>query len=372
MPDRPTASVAVVGAGPAGSTLATLLAKAGIDTVIFHAARGPKHCGGGIPPRAFDRLPLLRRFNAPRIDACRISFSAPGADAAPPVELPRPLAVFDRAAFDRALRGEAEAAGARLVTARVRRIGRRGSSWAIETDGGTWRAGFLAGADGASGIVRRLLSTPFPAAALSLCAGYYLPAPDPARISIGFMGGAASYAWLFPGPSAASAGIVAPLAGARGERLRGRLRAWLEASNPGVRFDWSRPYAALVPTPGLRVGRVGGGAWALVGDAAGVADPATREGIYFSMRSSALLARCIDRSRPAAYPVLLRALLLMWHGPTLLARRLFFNETGVERFVHALRTRPAARAAAGRFIAGPSGYRRFAIEFLLSALRAEE
>ncbi|HOE26291.1 MAG TPA: NAD(P)/FAD-dependent oxidoreductase [bacterium] len=367
-----TASVAVVGAGPAGSTLAALLAGAGIDTVIFHAARGPKHCGGGIPPRAFDRMPLLRRLAAPRADACRISFFAPGAGAAPSIELPRPISVFDRAAFDRALRGEAEAAGARLVAEGVRRIERRGSSWAIEAGGKAWRAGFLAGADGATGIVRRLLSTPFSAEALSLCAGYYLAPPEPGRISIGFVGGAASYAWLFPGPSAASAGIVAPLAGSRGERLRRRLRAWLEASHPGVRFDWSRPYAALVPTPGLRAGRVGGGGWALAGDAAGLADPATREGIYYSMRSAALLARCIVRSRPAAYPALLRLLLLGWHGQTLLARRLFFTETGVERFVCALRSRPAARRAAGRFIAGPPGCGRFALDFLISSLRAGE
>lgn len=368
MPNRRIASVAIVGAGPAGSTLAALLARAGFATLLFHAVGRPKHCGGGVPPRAFDRLPLLRGLAAPRAEIRRISFSAPGAGAAPPVELPRPLAVFDRAALDRALRDEAERSGARLVSACVRRIEKRGASWEIEAGDGTYGAGFLAGADGVSGIVRRFLSTPFPPAALSLCAGYYLAAPDPGRISIGFTGVKASYAWLFPGPTAASAGIVAPLAGWRGEQLRRLLRAWLEAEYPGFRFNWTRPYAAVVPTPGLSAERLGGTAWALVGDAAGAADPATREGIYFSMRSSALLARCLIRNRPAAYPALLRVLLLSWHVPTLLARRFFFTEAGTERFVRALRARAASREAVGRFIAGPLSCGRFAPEFLRSTI----
>ncbi len=169
-------------------------------------------------------MPLLRRLAAPRADACRISFFAPGAGAAPSDRAAPPDLGFDRAAFDRALRGEA-GRGRPPVAEGVRRIERRGSSWAIEAGGKAWRAGFLAGADGATGIVRRLLSTPFSAEALPALRGL-LPRPSRARPHLDRLRGRGGVVRVaLPGPSAASAGIVAPLAGSRGERLRRRLRA---------------------------------------------------------------------------------------------------------------------------------------------------
>lgn len=51
--------VAVVGAGPAGSTAARLLAARGADVALFEARRlpRPKLCGGGLTPKAQRLVP---------------------------------------------------------------------------------------------------------------------------------------------------------------------------------------------------------------------------------------------------------------------------------------------------------------------------
>lgn len=355
--------VAIAGAGPAGSALARALALGGIEAMLFHDPSRGKHCGGGLPPRAFALDPWLRALPAPRAAISRICISS-CADGACDIDLPAPLSIFDRAALDESLREEAARAGARVVAARVTAIRRERGSWRITAGGREHRAGFLAGADGASSLVRRILSSPLPAGALSLCAGYYAPPPDPRVVSIGFTGPTASYAWIFPGPGLASAGIVAPLPGNRGDSLRRALRGWMAARFPDFRFDYSRPYAALVPTAGLRTGRVYGGGWALVGDAAGVADPVTREGIFFAIRSAELLASTLRGGRPWLYPLLLRADLLRRHGASSVVRRCLFTEQYTAGYTRALSRCAGARRAAGRFIAGPLGFGRFACENL--------
>ena len=51
--------VAVIGAGPAGCAAATALATRGLTVVLLEKAVLPRYktCGGGILPRAFQRLP---------------------------------------------------------------------------------------------------------------------------------------------------------------------------------------------------------------------------------------------------------------------------------------------------------------------------
>lgn len=354
------ASVGIVGAGPAGSALARALACGGATVTLFHDPSRPKHCGGGVPPRAFSRIPWLGGIEAPRAELSRLRLSSPQGGACR-IDLPSPLSIFDRAALDASLRDAAARAGAIIVPARVTAIRRERAGWRLAAGGREHRAGFLVGADGVSSLVRRTLSRPFPPGALSLCAGYYLPAPDPGTVSVGFHGPPAAYTWVFPGPGGrASAGIVAPREGRRGEELRRILRDWLEDEFPAFRFDWSRPYAALVPTAGLRPDGVGGKGWALIGDAAGVADPVTREGIFFSVRSAELLASSILAGRPRSYPLLLGVQLLRWHAASLLVRRRLFNARFTGRYIRFLCRRADARREAGDFISGRLGFGRYA------------
>src|SRR5207247_1913658 len=68
-------------------------------------------------------------------------------------------------------------------------------------------------------------------------------------------------------------------------------------------MDHAEFYSAPVPCLRYRSWKnnvIAGNRWALVGDAAGLVDPITAEGIYFAFRSGEILAENIDR--PDAYP----------------------------------------------------------------------
>ena len=63
-------------------------------------------------------------------------------------------------------------------------------------------------------------------------------------------------------------------------------------------------YSALIPSlrsRTLRSNKIQGQGWALLGDAAGFADPITCEGIYYALRSGELLARALTQSRLDSY-----------------------------------------------------------------------
>src|SRR5262245_4529605 len=133
--------IAVIGAGPAGSTAAAGLARLGHDVTLYDRSFDrEKPCGGGVPAAGLARLfaaadramtagshPGDARTSAP---AARPSRARPGGDTAARadgfeartialeapsgtiarVELPGPLAVFSRRALDRTLWDAAAAA----------------------------------------------------------------------------------------------------------------------------------------------------------------------------------------------------------------------------------------------------------------------
>ena len=118
-----TADVIVVGAGPAGSSVALRLAQAGLDVLVLEKARFPREkvCGDGLTPRAVKALtgmgiPMApadgwRRTKGVRMVAggSRLELSWPELSSYPGYGMVR-----GRPAFDETLARHAQKAGAQL------------------------------------------------------------------------------------------------------------------------------------------------------------------------------------------------------------------------------------------------------------------
>jgi geranylgeranyl reductase family protein len=299
--------VAVIGAGPSGSWTATLLARHGARVVLIDPSHPrEKPCGGGITGRALaligDALPA-GRLPAVRIRSARFMESNKGAHA--DVCLPTDstaLVVSSRAEFDGALLATAQHAGADLQSMRVTDIRRVGGGFeVIASNGVSIRTPFVIGADGANSLVRRKVSTPFRRSQLSIATGYFAHGVTSDRIVIEMFADPPGYIWSFPRPDHLAVGICAQAnAGIGVEALRLMVRRWIESTHiaDGARLvPYAWPIPSLSSDDFLSLDLAGPG-WLTVGDAAGLVDPITREGIFFALQSAVAAADAIASAAP--------------------------------------------------------------------------
>jgi len=348
---------AVVGAGPAGSFLAYHLARDGAAVSVFdHSHPREKPCGGGLTGKALDLLPPVPPEDplpARLVASCRFeSGSGEGVD----LELPRPVAVGARRDLDAWLLRRATDSGARHVGERVVEVDAAGR---VRTTRGREESfDLIVGADGAGSLVRRTFLTPIPAARRAMAAGWF--APGTSEMVVRFTPGLAGYLWLFPRLDHVGVGICAPLASAPTPVMVERLRLEVARSFPALLDADARIYAHTIPSPSKdprTILEIAGPRWALVGDAAALADPVTGEGIYYALRSALVLADTLRRGgTPAAYPE--RA--LDDFGRELLkaaALRDRFFTPGLSRRMIAFSARsPAIRRVLTELVLGEQGY----------------
>jgi flavin-dependent dehydrogenase len=347
--------VAVVGAGPAGSLVAAKLAAGGAEVLLFDPSHPrEKPCGGGLTLKALDALPPEPPDDplpARRVSRCR--FEADG--AAVEVVLGEPMAVASRRELDAWLLRRATQTGARHVAERVVEVGRG----EVRTAAGRQRFDLVVGADGATSLVRRSFLGPFPKERLVMAVGFYVPGTAPLLVRM--TPPLAGYVWLFPRPDHVGIGICAPLGAVPTRALVERLEREVAMSLPGKADPRAVRYAHTIPCPSSdprSILEAAGDGFALVGDAAGLADPITGEGIFYALRSAALLAETLlEDGSPARYPE--RALEDFGLELTRAARlhRRFYSPGFTGRMVRYAERSGAIRSVLIDLILGRQGYR---------------
>jgi menaquinone-9 beta-reductase len=151
------ADVAIVGAGPGGSTLAALLARRGHSVALIDRDAFPrdKLCGEFL---SYDALPIVDALNvdlgdAPEITSCRVV----GRNRTYAFDFPHPARGVSRMFLDAALHRCAIDSGAQAITATATAVSRD----SVAYDGGTVRARVIAGAWGRWGRFDQQLGRAF-------------------------------------------------------------------------------------------------------------------------------------------------------------------------------------------------------------------
>ncbi len=285
-----TCDVIVVGAGPGGSTAAHDLAQAGADVLLLDRADFPrdKPCGGGVLISAVKMLPYsLDPVTEQTITCFRVRYKRSWEFEH---RYHEPLAIMtQRSRLDAFMVEQAVAAGAKFRDGSpVRSID--GTSVTL-ANGDVHEAGVIIAADGANGIVRRALGLPRLRGAVALegnadrseqRAGQRWS--DAVGLELGSMPG--GYGWVFPKDDHCNVGLGGFPSAA--PTLRGELSkyAGCESFEADALSELRGHHLPLRdPNSGLVAGPV-----AFVGDAAGLVDPLSGEGIGNAIRSGQLAA----------------------------------------------------------------------------------
>jgi geranylgeranyl reductase family protein len=281
--------VAIVGAGPAGSTTAYRLARAHARVLLLDKSRFPrdKPCGGGLTTRAVRQLPFsVEPVVEDRITRarCRLRYGpAIERESAQVLCLMTQRRRLDEFLVERAVEAGAEFRDGVRVTVE--------SDTAVRVDGEAITVDAVVGADGANGITAKTLGL-----GGSIVNGVALEGnlpydrlPDDAWrgmlvLELGVVPG--GYGWIFPKGDHVNVGVGGW--GEEGPRLRRHLRVLCEHHGIELRHLTDvRGHRLPMRRPGTLLARDRA---ALVGDAAGVLDPVSGDGIYEALVTSRLVA----------------------------------------------------------------------------------
>ena len=362
--------IAIVGAGPAGARAAYDLARRGARVVLFDPSHPrEKPCGGGITGRALalaEDMVDPRSMDAVAIRSARFMTRAHldekrhcRRDVAVPLD-GHGLVVSSRNQFDGALLAAAVRAGAVHERARAVDVSVGEDGVTITTTRSRHRADFVIGADGPNSLVRRRVTHVFRRDQLSIATGFFADGVTSDEIVIELVSDPPGYIWSFPRPDHLAIGICAPAdSGIPAGSLRRTVAEWTERTGI-ARGATLRAYSWPIPSlarPDLEALAVAGPRWCLVGDAAGLVDPISREGIFFALASGQWAAESLATGDPTEhYSARVRdeALAELAHAARLQAG--FFRPQFIDLIACALAESVAIRRVMADLIAGRQRY----------------
>ncbi|MEG4809012.1 geranylgeranyl reductase [Microcoleus sp. F8-D3] len=305
-----TLRVAVVGSGPAGSSAAETLVKAGIETYLFERKLdNAKPCGGAIP------LCMVSEFDLPQsiIDrqVRKMKMISPS-NVEVDINIENAheyIGMCRREVLDGFLRDRAASLGAKLINGTVHKLDIPSNNtdpyilhYADHSDGSamgiqkTLKVDLVIGADGANSRVAKAIDAGDYNYAIAFQERIRLPEDkmayyhDLAEMYVGDDVSTDFYAWVFPKYDHVAVGTgTMKVNQASIKKLQAGIRA--RAAKKLMGGEIIKVEAHPIPEhprPRRVVGRV-----ALVGDAAGYVTKSSGEGIYFAAKSGRMCAETI-------------------------------------------------------------------------------
>jgi menaquinone-9 beta-reductase len=320
--------VIVIGAGPAGSSTAYFLARSGLNVLLLDKFNFPrdKTCGDGLPPRAIGMLEemgildevLALAYTTQRLQVIAPDGYAVNAVISPESNLPGYTAVVPRLILDDLIRRQAVTAGAEFISPfNVQHIESDAHQVTVIGEEERLKAQMVVVAVGANmALLKRLgllRQTPQPLLAARAYYDDVTLTEDAAQFRFDGLP-LPSYGWLFPLPDGRAnvgAGFLPNANNSHSmpatsreafDRFTNSIRmqsilknARLSSAVKGypIRTDF-----ATAPTFGERV--------LLVGEAAGLVNPLTGDGIDYALESGKLAAGDFSRKQFLNYDAALR------------------------------------------------------------------
>jgi len=290
------ADVAVIGAGPAGSSATAVLAREGFDVVLLeeHARPGvPQHCAGMLTKEACRRLGIRVPRGVVQSEPSHVVIHYGSTSFKARLD----MYVLDRASFDQYMAETAVEAGAELLTGhKVIGMRRSGHGWLLSVRGGPELTSELViGADGYKALSLRWAGLERPSEVAS-CLQYELKLDREVDqdIVVCYFGSSVApggYAWVVPiGNKAVRVGLGVRKAS---KPARFYLDAFVKKEFPNSKIV--KRMAGLVSTSGPVVPNYMG-AYLAVGEAAGHVNPLTGAGIASSMVSGRIAGLIASRA----------------------------------------------------------------------------
>ena len=282
----------VVGSGPAGGSAAYHLAKLGRSVLVIDRETLPRYkvCSGGVSPAVgawfdFDFSPVISKT----VKRIRYTWKV-GDPVDATLNTTEPMWMVNRSDFDYHIIQQAQALGAQVQTGTtVTSIKFKGDRWTVNTDRGTFQAKYLIGADGAKGPMAKWLGF----GDRIVRTGMVMEVPNQdiaptAQFDFGIIKN--GFIWSLPKANGYSIG-TGTFRGKDNEDLQAALLQYskLKALNTSQATFHSHPMCLWTEDQQLHTRNA-----LLAGEAAGLSDPFTAEGIRPALFSGMKAAIAID------------------------------------------------------------------------------
>ena len=284
----------VVGSGPAGGSAAYHLAKLGRSVLVIDRATLPRYkvCSGGVSPAVgawfdFDFSPVISKT----VKQIRYTWKV-GDPVDATLNTTEPMWMVNRSDFDHYIIQQAQALGAQVQTGTtVTSIEFKGDFWTVNTDRGTFQAKYLVAADGAKGPMAQWLG--FGDRNVRMGMVMEVPSQDiapTAQFDFGIIKN--GFIWSLPKANGYSIG-TGTFRGKDNEDLKAALLQYakLKGLSTNQATFHSHPMCLWTADQQLHARNA-----LLTGEAAGLSDPFTAEGIRPALFSGMKAALAIDET----------------------------------------------------------------------------